>query len=291
MLPGPQKESEMNQPYSASPDVTDTSIAELVSLRGRTAVVTGGARGIGYAVASRLAEAGAHILLADINQAEVERSASELASRWGVTAKAVQVDVTDVGAVDALAEQAEALAHGLNVWVNNAGIYPATPVREITDEEWAQVLDVTLTGTFNGSRAAARILADHPERPGRVIINLSSVAGLRGRGRMASYVAAKHGVSGLTRGMAIELGPLGVRVLGIAPSVVDTPGMRERRSEAPGDQAAALKAFEEGIIASIPLARSGVPDDVARLALYCASDLSSFISGQVLSVDGGLTAA
>ena len=276
---------------SNSPDVSGASLSQLIDLTGRTAVVTGGARGIGYAIADRLAEAGATVVLSDIDLDAVQQAATEIANRRSADVRAVQTDVSSSRAVDELASIADAIGSGLCVWINNAGIYPATPVAELGDEEWQRVTDVTLDGTFYGCRAAARKMLARPDLRGRVIINLSSVAGIRGRRNLASYVAAKHGVTGLVRGLALELGDEGIRVLGIAPSVVDTPGMRTRREDADPDQAEYLKKLEEGIAAAIPLGRVGVPDDVARVALYFASDLSEFVSGVVVPVDGGLSAA
>jgi NAD(P)-dependent dehydrogenase (short-subunit alcohol dehydrogenase family) len=274
-----------------SPDQTAASIAELMSLRDRVAVVTGGARGIGAAISRRLAEAGASVVVADIDVEAAKQTAAEIAAATQSDVRGAAVDVQDSASVEALADLADDISDGLRIWVNNAGIYPSAPLVDVTDDEWDRMHSITLRGTFFGSRAAARRMLEHPGAHGRVVINLSSMAGLRGRPNLTNYVAAKHGVSGLVRSMAVELGPSGIRVLGLAPSVVHTPGLAARRVGATPEQIAEFDAFEARMIGGIPLRRAGVPDDVARLALYCASDLSEYVSGLVLPIDGGLSAS
>jgi len=191
---------------------------------------------------------------------------------------------------DALADLADSLGNGLSIWVNNAGVYPSTPVVDVEDREWERVMRITLDGTFYGCRAAARKMVARPDLPGRVIVNMSSLSGLRGRANLSSYVASKHAVTGLVRSLALELGGSGVRVVGLAPSVVDTPGMRQRRAEADPSRAEEIKQMEASIAASIPLGRVGLPDDVARAALYLVSPLAEWISGVVMPIDGGVSA-
>jgi NAD(P)-dependent dehydrogenase (short-subunit alcohol dehydrogenase family) len=204
-------------------------------------------------------------VVADPDKDVAEAAAAELAERWSGDVRAAVTDVRDPQAVDALAQLAESIGTGLAIWVNNAGIYPSTPLTEVSDDEWDRVMSITLDGTFYGCRAAARKMIPHPGRPGRVIINMSSVSGLRGRRNLASYVAAKHGITGLVRALAVELAANGIRVVGIAPSLVDTPGMRHRRQDASLEEAKALRALEAEVGASVPLGRVGVPDDIARV--------------------------
>jgi NAD(P)-dependent dehydrogenase (short-subunit alcohol dehydrogenase family) len=283
--------SNEGQPVSNTPDLTGTPLTTLLDLNGRVAVVTGAGRGIGRSIVERLAEAGATTVVADIDEASAEETATSVQEKWGRPAHSMRVDVADSASVDALADFADGLGDGLAIWVNNAGIYPATPLVDLTDEEWASVLLVTLTGTFNGSRAAARKMVARAGLPGRVIVNISSAAGSSGRENLASYVAAKHGVNGLVRTMAIELGQHGIRVLGVAPSLVDTPGMRIRRETSTGPQAESLEEFERQALLAIPLRRWGVADDIARSVLYCVSDLAEFVTGAIIPVDGGRTAS
>ncbi len=277
-------------PNVVAPDVTETRVQDLLDLGGRVAVVAGGAQGIGLAIASRLAEAGATVVLGDLDQIAARSAATHLAEKWATDVHAVATDVTDADAVDALADLADSLGNGLSIWVNNAGVYPSTPVVDVEDREWERVMRITLDGTFYGCRAAARKMVARPDLPGRVIVNMSSLSGLRGRANLSSYVASKHAVTGLVRSLALELGGSGVRVVGLAPSVVDTPGMRQRRAEADPSRAEEIKQMEASIAASIPLGRVGLPDDVARAALYLVSPLAEWISGVVMPIDGGVSA-
>ncbi len=264
-------------------DVSSRSIAELVSLEGRAAVVTGGARGIGLAIARRLAEAGADVLIGDVDKSGAEEAAETIAREFGHRAIGVELDVTSSASIAAAADRAVAELGGLDIWVNNAGIYPSTPCLEMTDQNWDKVLDVNLRGTFIGAREAGRRMAGAGH--GGVIINLASTAGYRAAGPgVAHYVSSKHAVRGLTKSLAVELGPYGIRVLALAPTIIDTPGMEEGRA---AFQAAGLGDVLEQMAQREPLGRVGVPDDVARVALFCASDLAMLMTGSTLLVDAG----
>lgn len=263
-------------------DVSGRSISELVSLEGRAAVITGGARGIGLAIAKRFAEAGADVLIGDLDKGGADDAAESLAV-FGHKAIGGELDAHDEMSVTQLADRAVLELGTIDVWVNNAGIYPSVPVLEMTEAQWDKVLDLNLKGTFLGARESAKrmIAAGH----GGVIINLSSTAGFRAAGPgIAHYVASKFGVRGLTKALAVELGPHGIRVLALAPTVVETPGMEEGRE---AFRAAGLGDMIEQIGAREPLGRTGVPDDVARVALFCASDLSALMTGSTVPVDAG----
>jgi NAD(P)-dependent dehydrogenase (short-subunit alcohol dehydrogenase family) len=263
------------------PDVSDRALPELVSLRDRGAVVTGGAQGLGRAIARRLAEAGASVLIADIDEPAAAAAAGDLRERFGVVAAAVALDVADAAAVTAAADSAVAELGGIDIWVNNAGIYPSRPVLEMSDDEWDRVVGVNLRGTFIASREAARrmVQAGH----GGVIVNLSSRAGYRGSGPgVPHYVASKFGVRGLTQQLALEFAEHGIRVLAVAPTRIPTPGV-EAAMAGPADGAAST----HGRSMVTPLGRVGVPDDVARVVLFCASDLALFMTGSTLVVDAG----
>jgi NAD(P)-dependent dehydrogenase (short-subunit alcohol dehydrogenase family) len=193
-------------------DVSGKSIAELISLRGRNAVVTGGARGIGMAICQRLAEAGANIVVGDVREGLGKEATEHLAQQWGVKALFCVADVSDGVSIAQLADKTVQELGGIDVWVNNAGIYPHSPVVDMSDEQWDRVLDINLRGTFIGSHeVASRMIA---AQKGGVIINLASTAGYRGGASSAHYVASKHGVRGLTKSLAIALGPHNIRVNG-----------------------------------------------------------------------------
>jgi NAD(P)-dependent dehydrogenase (short-subunit alcohol dehydrogenase family) len=248
---------------------------ELVSLPGRVAVVTGGARGIGLAVGRRLAEAGATVVLGDLDAHAAESAASDLGGLG------CEVDVRDTGSVARLADTAVSAFGRLDIWVNNAGIYPSHEALAMTEEDWDAVLDIDLRGVFLGAREAGRRMIEVGN--GGVIVNIASTAAYRVAGRgIAHYAAAKHGVVGLTKSLAVELGPDGIRVLAVAPGVTATPGLEAARPELE----AAGFALDE-LTAALPLGRVAVPDDIARVVLFCASDLAALMTGSTLLVDAG----
>ncbi|WP_376794449.1 SDR family NAD(P)-dependent oxidoreductase [Thermogemmatispora sp.] len=267
----------------AVPDVSGKTLSELISLRGRAAVITGGARGIGLAIAERLAEAGAAVLLGDVRAEEGQAAAERIAARYQVRALFAQVDVTDSDSVRALAQKAVQELGSLDIWVNNAGIYPSDALLEMSDEQWDRVLDINLRGTFLGAREAARCMIQGQR--GGVIINLASTAGYQGGAGLAHYVSSKHAVRGLTKSLAIELGPYNIRVLALAPTLIRTPGIAELRQSMTAS--GAPDALGESFGEHLPLGRAGVPDDVARVALFCASDLAMLMTGSTLAVDAG----
>jgi NAD(P)-dependent dehydrogenase (short-subunit alcohol dehydrogenase family) len=268
------------------PDVSAHTIPELVSLADRTAVVTGGARGIGAAICHRFAEAGARVVVADLDEDLARTVAASVQSAYGHGAKGVRVDVADESDVDRLADRAVAELGSLDIWVNNAGIYPSTPFVDMSSKDWDRVLDVNLRGTFLGSRAAARHMIE--THTSGVIINVTSTAGFRAAGPgMAHYVSSKHAVGGLTKALAVELGPAGIRALAIAPTLIDTPGIEAGRA---AFEAAGLGDLMATMAERAPLRRNGVSDDVARVALFCASDLSILMTGSTLAVDAGALA-
>ena len=268
------------------------SLAELISLTGRRALITGGARGLGLAAACRFAEAGAAILIGDKNADGASQAASEIGKEYGTPAFGMALDVADARSVAHFANEGVRLLGGIDIWVNNAGIYPGRRLLDTEDEFWDLVHDVNLRGTFLGCREAARRMVEAGPSPGLVIINVASVAGLRGRVGLTHYSAAKSGVIGLTRGVAAELAPHGIRVLCLVPSLAETPGTQEMRAEARkgGASADAIKEMERRVMEAFPMGRAGHADEVARVMLFCASDLAAFMTGSCIYVDGGLSA-
>jgi NAD(P)-dependent dehydrogenase (short-subunit alcohol dehydrogenase family) len=259
-------------------DHSHRSITDLISLAGRVAVVTGGARGIGAQTGRRLAEAGATVILGDLDVAAVGAVAAELSATFGHPAVGVHLDVADTTTLAAAAELAVSEFGRLDIWVNNAGIFPTTgPAIDATDDFIDRMLQVNTRGSFAGAREAARRMLD-----GGVIINLLSTAGFKGTPGISAYITSKHALVGTTKALAIEFGERNIRVLGVAPSFVTTPGTTEQLAPL---MAAGLDMAKR--TADNPLGRAGVPDDIARVILFACSDLASFMTGSTLAADAG----
>jgi len=259
-------------------DVSGKSLTDLLSLAGRVAVVTGAARGLGAQTVRRLAEAGAHVIAGDLDVAATEALAAEVTAAGGGRVVASHMDVADTDTICAVADQAVADFGRLDIWVNNAGIFPATgPAIDVTDDFVDRMLTVNARGTFAGCREAAKRMTN-----GGVIINISSTAGFVAGNGISAYVASKHAVVGITKALALEFGPMDIRVLGIAPTVIDTPGVRHELQPL---KDAGLDI--EAKLAQSPLGRIGVPDDIARMVVVCASDLAIYMTGSTVAVDAG----
>lgn len=269
------------------PDVSEKSIADLIALNGRAALITGGAQGLGRAIAERLAEAGANVALADLNVDLAAEAARSIADRYGVTAVGVRMDVTDEQSVTQGAGEAAAAIGAIGVWVNNAGLFPSVPVPAMSVEAWDQVYAVNTRGTFLGAREAVKQMGGN----GGVIVNIVSTAGFQAPAPgLSAYVSSKHAVRGMTKAMALEFAPLGIRVLGVAPSYVPTEG-NMAMAAAMMEQAAAagIELPEMDVMNQSLIGRTGTPDDIARVVLFAASDLSTIMTGSVLLADAGET--
>ncbi|MGA2619580.1 MAG: 3-oxoacyl-[acyl-carrier-protein] reductase [Thermoguttaceae bacterium] len=246
-----------------------------VDLAGRPAIVTGAARGLGRAIALALAGCGAKVACVDV-QAEALAETVGAIRQAGGTAEPLACDVTAAVEVQQAVDRVVGLWGGLQILVNNAGITRDNMILRMKEEQWDAVLAINLKGTFLFSRAAAKPLIKG--RQGR-IINIASVSGLMGNPGQANYSASKAGVIGLTRTLAKELAGRNVTVNAIAPGFIAT------------DMTAALgEELLAKIRAEIPLGRLGEPQDVADAVLFLASDAAAFVTGHVLTVDGGLTA-
>ncbi|WP_084079598.1 SDR family NAD(P)-dependent oxidoreductase [Demequina sp. NBRC 110057] len=269
------------------PDVVVPPLSDLTSLRGRVAVVTGGAQGIGRAIANRLAEAGASVAIADRNGDAASSVARAIAEEHGVRAHGIAVDVADGESVDRAATLVVSELGGLDVWVNNAGLFPSAPLDVMSDDDWDRVFAVNVRGVRNGIKAAAARMGES----GGVVVNIASLAAFEGTAPgLSAYVSSKHAVRGLTRQAAIELAPRGIRVLGVAPTFVMTEGTMA----AGAATMQAAQAAGEGV-PSMPapatlIGRQGTADDIARVALFCASNLSAVMTGSTLLADAGATA-
>lgn len=267
------------------PDVSGRSIEELISLKGRSAVVTGAAWGLGKATARRLAEAGASILIADIDEEAAAATAQEIAVQFSAEVSFTRLDAGDPGSIVAAADLAESKFGKIDIWVNNAGIPSFAPLLDLEVEEFDNVLAINLRGAFVGAREAARRMI--AKGNGGVIVNVASLAGVMGISEgQAAYCSSKHGVVGLTKQMAIELGSQGIRVLGVAPGFSLT---EKTMFIADWDEETIKNCPIPGIGAS-RLGRVGVSDDIARAILFCASDMAMFMTGSTLLLDGGIAA-
>jgi 3-oxoacyl-[acyl-carrier protein] reductase len=244
-----------------------------MSLEGRAGIVTGASRGIGYAVAERLAGAGASLLLCARDGAAVEGAAATLAA-GGAKVAATSADVSRAADADRLVETCLAQFGRLDILVNNAGIARDGLLLRLKAEDWEAVLGVNLTGAFHCTRAALRAMVK--QRAGR-IINVTSVVGVMGNAGQANYVASKAGLIGLTKAAAREVASRGITVNAVAPGFIET------------EMTAALPAaMREAYQAQIPQGRFGSPQEVAEVVAFLASDAAAYITGQVIHVNGGL---
>ncbi|MDT5016983.1 MAG: 3-oxoacyl-[acyl-carrier protein] reductase, partial [Mycobacterium sp.] len=236
---------------------------------GQTAVVTGGAQGLGLAIAETFIAEGARVVLGDLDLGATEAAAKQL----GGDALAVRCDVTRGDEVDALVSAAVQHFGGLDIMVNNAGITRDATLRKMTEEQFDQVIAVHLKGTWNGMKAAAAIMR---ENKSGAIVNMSSISGKVGLIGQTNYSAAKAGIVGMTKAAAKELAHLGVRINAIQPGLIRS-AMTEAMPQHIWDEK----------LAEVPMGRAGEPAEVAKVALFLASDLSSYMTGTVLEVTGG----
>ncbi len=240
-------------------------------LSGQTAVITGGAQGLGFAIAERFVAEGARVVLGDLDQQTTEAASQRLGG--ADVATAVRCDVTRAADVDALVSTAVERFGGLDVMVNNAGITRDATMRKMTEDQFDQVIAVHLKGTWNGMRSAAAIMRENKRG---AIVNMSSLSGKVGLAGQTNYSAAKAGIIGMTKAAAKELAHLGVRVNAIAPGLIRS-AMTEAMPQHIWDQK----------VAEVPMGRAGEPVEVANVALFLASDLSSYMTGTVMEVTGG----
>lgn len=245
-----------------------------LSLKGKVAVVTGGTRGIGYAVVRKYLEAGASVALCGSKPATANAALGKLLFELPeAKILAIAPDLTDSSSVENAFNEVLARFGRFDILVNNAGISQSLPLNEYSDEEMDKILDLNLKAVFVCCRAAARLM----EASGGVILNTSSVVSLYGQPSGCLYPTTKFAVNGLTKSLSRELAPRGIRVNAVAPGVTRT------------DMVANLpEAMIKPLVARIPIGRVGEPDEVADAFLFLASDMASYITGAVLPVDGGV---
>lgn len=261
------------------------TIKELLDLSGKTAIVTGGAAGIGFGISLRLAEAGANVLIADMNAENAEKAKEELL-RNGWKAEAVRADVSNEDDVRKMVEKAVDAFGGVDILVNNAGIYPSVPVINMSAADFEKVIAVNLKSVFLCTKKAAEQMI--AQGRGGKIINITSIDALHPSSvGLAHYDASKHGAWGFTKNVALELAPHNIWVNAVAPGGIATPGVAEMQKSTPAAAGVDMKKMLEGFLAKIPMKRMGEPDDIGRAVLFLASDLSSYMTGSQIVVDGG----
>lgn len=243
-------------------------------LEGKTALVTGATRGIGKAIAIRFAEAGANVAFTYRQKNGAAEELEATITAMGVSCKGYAADAADYAATEAVVKQIIADFGRIDILVNNAGITKDGLLMRMSEEQWDAVITTNLKSAFNFTRIIVPIMA---KQRGGSIINMSSVVGVSGNAGQCNYSASKAGLIGFSKSVAKEMGPRGIRVNCIAPGFIQT------------DMTSALpEEMREAWAKSIPLRRGGTPEDVANVALFLASDLSSYVTGQVINCCGGM---
>ena len=246
-----------------------------MKLKDKVAIVTGGTSGIGYAVVEGFLEEGAKVAVCGYTQDLANEAVKSLLSKFPKSEiLGIQVDVTKTKEVDAMADTVYKKWGKINILVNNAGICQTKSILEMTDEDYNSVLDVNTTGTFRCIRAVGKYMKE----TGGSIINTSSMVGLYGGIYQTAYTASKYAVNGITETCAKELGPLNIRVNAVAPGMIQTDMVKDN----------VTGTVKERLIAMAPLRRIGNPEDLKGIYTHLASDESSFTTGTIVSVDGGL---
>lgn len=256
---------------------------ELLNLAEEVAVVTGGAMGIGRGIVDRLHEAGANVVIADLDDAAAKTAAEQLNAKRAGSAMAAHVDVSGGDDVQKMVQAVVGQFGGLDILVNNAGIYPAKSLHDMADEDFKKVLDVNLHGAFLCTKYVSEQMITQGR--GGKIINITSIDALHpSMVGLAHYDASKHGLWGFTKNVALELASHKIWVNAIAPGGITTPGVTKMHSAQPGVD---MKAATDAFMAKIPMHRMGEPDEIGKVALFLASDMASYMTGSQIVVDGG----
>ncbi|MDK2919305.1 MAG: 3-oxoacyl-[acyl-carrier protein] reductase [Candidatus Petromonas sp.] len=245
-----------------------------MNLSGKTAIVTGGSRGIGRSIALKLAEQGANIIVNYTSNSSRAQEVVDEIKKMGVEAMALKADVSNQDDVKALVKEVSKHFDTIDILVNNAGITRDTLVIRMKDEDWDKVMDINLKGTYLCTKLIGKKMMK--QRSGK-IVNITSVVGIMGNAGQANYAASKAGVIGFTKSIAKEFAPRGINVNAVAPGFIQTD-MTDKLPE----------EVKENYAASIPLGRLGSPEDVANIVAFLCSEEADYLTGQVINVDGGM---
>jgi 3-oxoacyl-[acyl-carrier protein] reductase len=243
-------------------------------LNDKVAIITGGANGLGKATALLFCDNGAKIVIVDINQEAGDKVVSEIAKKGGI-ASFIKTDISKSAEVNKMVEIVVAQYGGVDILINNAGVLADARLVKMTEEEWDRVININLKGIFLCGQAAAKVMIEKDK--GGVILNTSSVVGIYGNFGQSNYVASKAGVIGMTKTWARELGKSNIRVNAVAPGFIKTEIIKDMPDKI-------MNFMKEKVY----LKRMGEPEDIANAFLYLASDMSKYVNGTVLSVDGGV---
>ncbi len=261
------------------------SANRLLDLKGKNAIVTG-AIGIGYGIAYRLAEAGANVAVASLHMDDAKRTVQDITAK-GFKAIAIQVDVSKEEDVKRMVKETMSAFGSIDILVNNAGIYPEVPVMQMDLDLFDRVLAVNLKSVFLCTKYVSNEMIK--AKKGGKIINVTSIDALHPSAiGLAHYDASKHGVWGFTKNVALELAPYKIWVNAIAPGGILTPGVQKMQQSMPMPSGIDPKKILEEFLARIPMGRFGEPDDIGKVALFLASDMSSYMTGSQIVVDGGV---
>lgn len=267
--------------------MSELSIKKLFDLSGKVALVTGGAVGIGKGIVERLSEAGAAVLITDINEVEGKKAVDELKTR-GRKVEFIKADSSLSAEVNKAIKGALDKFGMLDILVNNAGIFPFSPALDVPEVVWDKTISINLKGYFLFSQAAAQVMVKQGK--GGTIINIASIDALHPTGNLVHYDSSKGGVLMMTKALALEWGPKGIRVNGVAPGGIATPGASAASASIMAGVKMTpeqIKAMTDAFTARIPLRRQGIPDDIATAVLFLASPASAYVTGETIVVDGG----
>ncbi|MEX0616659.1 MAG: SDR family NAD(P)-dependent oxidoreductase [Candidatus Woykebacteria bacterium] len=263
-----------------------TPVNKLLDLSSKTAVVTGAGVGIGFGIASRLAEAGANVVVADLSEERASEAARKLSGN-GFKATAIAVDVSKEEDVQKMADESIKQFGGIDILVNNAGIYPNILVMNMTQEDFDKLIAVNLRSVFLCTKKVAEKMIGQGK--GGRVINITSIDALHpSSAGLAHYDASKHGVWGFTKNVALELAPHKIWVNAVAPGGIATPGVEEVQKKMELPKGVDMSKLLEAFMAKIPIKRMGDPDDIGKAVLFLASDMSSYMTGSQIVVDGGV---